>query len=99
MQSLRDTISSLKLDFQKSSKRGCFGASEQKENRDCSSKSCAQHSKKGGKPKRGHHGTSANNTAKEKGKGKSSNSNNKSGGKAKSSNKGRSKSPKQSRQR
>eukprot|EP00957_Ditylum_brightwellii_P137690 10496866-Ditylum_brightwellii.AAC.1 len=51
MQSLRDTISSLKLDLQKSSKRGPSGTSELKENGDRSSKSSAQHNKKGGKQK------------------------------------------------
>eukprot|EP00957_Ditylum_brightwellii_P112641 8586456-Ditylum_brightwellii.AAC.1 len=88
MQSLRDIISSLKLDLQKSSKMGCSGASEQKENRDHSSKSSAQHNKRGRKQKEGHHGSSANNTTKDKSRGKSSTSNNKSGRKAKSSNKG-----------
>eukprot|EP00957_Ditylum_brightwellii_P211936 15366783-Ditylum_brightwellii.AAC.1 len=100
MQSLRDTITALKLDLQpKSPQRGRSGASEQKENRDLSSKSSAQHSKKGGKKKRGHQGASANNATKDKGKGERSTFNSKSGGKAKSSNKGHSKSPKQSNQK
>eukprot|EP00957_Ditylum_brightwellii_P047291 3592849-Ditylum_brightwellii.AAC.1 len=100
MQSLRDTITALKLDLQqKSLQRGCSGASEQHKNGDHSSKLSAQHIKKGGKKKKGHQSASANDTTKDKGKGKRSTSNNKSGGNTKSSNKDCSKSPKRSKQK